>query len=281
MEVVSTIGELRTAVAQARRANKSIGLTPTMGALHRGHLSLVDASWAECDFTVATIFVNPTQFGAHEDLAKYPRPLEDDLAKLREHNVDLVFTPSESEMYDPEHGTLVDVGPIALRLEGAFRPTHFRGVATIVLKLFNLIPADRGYFGQKDYQQTLLIKRMVADLNVPIEIRVCPTVRDADGLALSSRNAFLSPDQRRQALAISRSLREAKALVAEGERNSENILMKMRAILGDAGVTEIDYVALTDPTTLENSPILAGPTLAAIAVRVGATRLIDNELILV
>jgi pantoate--beta-alanine ligase len=279
MEAVSTINEVRTAVAKARRANKSVGLVPTMGALHEGHLSLIDASRAECDFTVATIFVNPTQFGAHEDLSKYPRPLEADLQKLRQRGTDLVFTPAEGEIYTADHGTFVDTGAIAGMLEGAFRPTHFRGVATIVLKLLNLIPADRTYFGQKDFQQTLVIKRMVADLNVPVEIRVCPTVREPDGLAMSSRNAYLSPNERHQALAISRSLREARTLVEMGERSAATLLVKMRSILSDAGIEQIDYVVLADPKTLDNISKITGLTLAAIAARVGSTRLIDNELL--
>jgi pantoate--beta-alanine ligase len=279
MEVASTIGELRSAVAAARRANKSIGLVPTMGALHEGHLSLVDASRAECEFTVVTIFVNPMQFGANEDLSKYPRPLDDDLAKLRQRNADLVFTPTDDEMYRSTHGTFVDVGAIARPLEGAFRPTHFRGVAAIVLKLFNLVSADRAYFGQKDFQQKLVIERMVADLNVPIEIRVCPTVRQADGLALSSRNANLSSDDRGRAAALSRSLREAKRLVEQGERSAATVLVTMRSILAESGITQIDYAVLADPNTLENVSTITGPTLVAIAARLGSTRLIDNELI--
>jgi pantoate--beta-alanine ligase len=279
MEVASTIDELREFVAHARREKKSLGLVPTMGALHAGHLSLVDASRVECDLTAVTIFVNPTQFGPHEDLSAYPRPLASDLAKLRDRDVDIVFAPSESEMYSADHTTFVDVGPIAQVLEGAFRPTHFRGVATIVLKLFHLIPGDRAYFGQKDFQQTLVVKRMVADLNLPIEIRVCATVRESDGLALSSRNAYLSADQRLQALAISRSLHEASQMVAAGERTAASVLVKMRSVLAEAKISLVDYVALVDPETLENRSLLVGPTLAAVAARVGSTRLIDNELL--
>ena len=279
MEVVSTVNELQVAIAAMRRSGKSLGLVPTMGALHEGHLSLVDASRRDCDVTVVTIFVNPTQFGAEEDLSKYPRPLASDLEKLRLRQVDLVFTPSRAEMYPPEHGTFVDVGAIALPLEGAFRPTHFRGVATIVLKLFNLIQADRAYFGQKDFQQSLVIKRMVADLNVPIEVRVCPTVRAADGLAMSSRNSYLSPTERTRAIAIFASLNEAKQMVEQGERNAASVLARMRSTLMEAGVSEIDYAILAHLHTLQSVETINGPTLAAIAARVGTTRLIDNEIL--
>lgn len=280
MEVVSTIGELQSAIAAARRANKSVGLVPTMGALHEGHLSLARASRAECDFTVVTIFVNPTQFAPHEDLTKYPRPLEADLQKLKACGVDLVFAPAEKEIYRKRHATFVEVGAVAQQFEGAVRPTHFRGVATVVLKLFNLIPADRSYFGQKDFQQTLVIKQMVADLNVPIEIRVCPIVREPDGLAMSSRNAYLSPEEHHRALAISRSLREAKAMLARGEHSASTIVARMQSVLTEAGISEIDYVTLADPSTLAPVESVLAPTLALIAVRVGNTRLIDNELLI-
>lgn len=280
MKVVSTIAELRQLVGEVRRAGESIGLVPTMGALHEGHLSLVDASRRECDFTAATIFVNPMQFAAHEDLSKYPRPLEADLAKLRERGANLCFVPGEAEIYAPDHGTFVDVGAIARPLEGEFRPAHFRGVATIVLKLFNLIPADRAYFGQKDYQQSLVIRRMVADLNVPIEVRICPTVREADGLAMSSRNTYLSAQDRRRALGISRSLREARGLAEKGERNAADILIRIRDVLVESGISQIDYAVLVDPDTLENVSSLEGPALVAIAAHAGNTRLIDNEILL-
>jgi pantoate--beta-alanine ligase len=223
--------------------------------------------------------VNPTQFAAHEDLSKYPRPLEADLAKLRACGVDLVFAPAEKEIYRDGHATFVEVGAVAQQFEGAVRPTHFRGVATVVLKLFNMIPADRAYFGQKDFQQTLVIKQMVADLNVPIEIRVCPIVREPDGLAMSSRNAYLSKDEHRRALAISRSLQEAKAVLAQGERSASTIAARMQSVLTEAGISEIDYVVLADPNTLAPVESVLAPTVALIAVRVGSTRLIDNEIL--
>lgn len=280
MKVISSINELRQSLAEVRSQKCSIGLVPTMGALHEGHLSLVDASRGECDFTAVTIFVNPTQFAANEDLSKYPRPLAQDLDRLKSRGADLCFVPDDGEIYQHGHGTFVDVGAIARPLEGAFRPTHFRGVATIVLKLFHLVPADRAYFGQKDYQQTLVVKQMVADLNVPIEIRVCPTVREQDGLAMSSRNAYLSPDDRRRALGISRSLAEARRLVQAGEQNAATILLRIREILAESEINQIDYAVLADPDSLENVVTLTGPTVAAIAARVGKTRLIDNEILM-
>lgn len=250
-----------------------------MGALHEGHLSLIDASRSENNVTVATIFVNPTQFAAGEDLDKYPRPLETDLELLHRRGVDLVFTPTNAEMYSAHHTTFVDVGQVALPLEGLHRPSHFRGVATIVLKLFHLIPATRAYFGQKDYQQSAVIRQMVADLNVPIEIRVCPTVREPDGLAMSSRNAYLSPDDRKRATALSQALGEAQRLAAAGERNAATLQLAMREILARAGITQIDYAAVVDAQTLEDVSTITGNAIALIAARVGTTRLIDNALL--
>lgn len=259
MQVVATIAELHAALAAA--PPRTIGLVPTMGALHAGHLSLVDTAQAENDFTIATIFVNPTQFAPNEDLAKYPRPIDADLRQLAEHGVGLVFTPTEAEMYAAGHSTFVEVGQVAQPLEGAFRPTHFRGVATIVLKLFHLIPATRAYFGQKDYQQTMVIRRMVADLNVPIELRICPTVREPDGLAMSSRNAYLSTDERRQATTLWRALSAAKRAIAAGERDTATLERTMRDVLHDAGITEIDYATIVDAQTLEAVPTIAGNTV--------------------
>lgn len=250
-----------------------------MGALHRGHASLVEASSRECDFTIVTIFVNPTQFGPEEDLARYPRSLAADVALVGSLGADLVFAPDEATMYPPGYATFIEVGAVALPLEGQFRPGHFRGVATVVLKLFQLAPADVAYFGQKDYQQTLVVRQMVRDLNVPIEIRVCPIVREADGLALSSRNVYLSQRERADALTLVRSLRRASELVAGGERDSRRILDEMRSLYAPLPDATIDYLALVDPQTLSNVERVDGPTLAAVAVRIGATRLIDNLLI--
>ena len=277
--VVTTKAGLREAMVAARAGGGRIGLVPTMGALHAGHLSLVAAAVAECDFTVVTVFVNPTQFGPGEDYRRYPRTLDADLAALAPYGVDLVFAPPVDEMYAPGHAAVVDAGPVAVPLEGEHRPGHFTGVATVVLKLFNLAPADVAYFGQKDYQQTLVVRRMVEDLDVPIEIRLCPTVREEDGLALSSRNAYLSPAERRHAPAIWRSLALAEKMVAEGRRDVAEIIEQMRGVLLATGALAIDYVALVDPETLAPVAEVKSRTLAAVAATIGRTRLIDNHLI--
>lgn len=276
--LVSDADELRERIVVARAGGKTIGLVPTMGALHAGHTSLADAARRDCGFVVVTIFVNPTQFGPNEDFSRYPRTLEADSRLLAGHGVDLIYAPSTEAMYAPGHATYVVMEGPARVLEGEFRPGHFRGVATIVLKLFNLVQPDRAYFGRKDYQQALLIQQMVTDLNLPIQIEVCPIVREADGLALSSRNVYLSPDERRRALSISQSLRLAKQLVSEGVRDAAALIARMRSLL-EAADLNIDYVALADPRTLEPVQTVTGPTVAAIAARVGATRLIDNEML--
>ena len=250
-KVISSVPELRAAIASLRREGKRIGFVPTMGALHEGHLSLVRASKAECDATVVSIYVNPSQFGPNEDFSKYPRTLEADLELLASCGDELVFTPQNDDMYPPGFASWVEVGAVAEPLEGQFRPGHFRGVATVVLKLFNLVQPDAAYFGQKDYQQTAVIRRMVADLNVPIEIRVCPIVREPDGLAMSSRNRYLSPAARQRALVLWKSLQRAGELVAGGERDAEKILTEMQRIILSAEDARIDYVALVDPDTLQ------------------------------
>lgn len=250
-----------------------------MGALHEGHLSLLDAARAECDLAVVTIFVNPTQFAPGDDFRRYPRDMKRDLSLLAERGCDLVFAPSDDEMYRPGHATFVDVGPIGEVLEGEFRPTHFRGVATVVLKLFQLAPADRAYFGRKDYQQTLVVQQMVADLNVPIDVRVCPIVREPDGLAMSSRNAYLSADERRRALALSRSLTLAERLVDEGERDVATIRRAMLCEFESTGGVELQYLAFVADGTVTSVQSIAGPTTIAVAVVVGKTRLIDNTLV--
>jgi pantoate--beta-alanine ligase len=247
-----------------------------MGALHEGHLSLVDAARAECDLAVASIFVNPTQIGPKEDLSKYPRDLQRDLALLASRGCDLVFAPTVEEMYPDDYVTSVDVGALGRELEGAFRPDHFRGVATVVLKLFQIVPAEVAFFGRKDYQQTLVVRRMVTDLNVPTEIRVLPTVREPDGLAMSSRNAYLSADDRRRALALSQSLRLAEAFARDGERDVETIRSRMLAHLNAAGIHEVQYIAFVTDGTITTVRNIAGPTTVAIAAKVGTTRLIDN-----
>ncbi len=277
-QVVRTRDELRTALESLRTGGKSIGLVPTMGALHEGHLSLVDASRAEQDATVATIFVNPAQFGEGEDLEAYPRGFEADLQQLADRGVALVFAPAAAEMYRHGHDTYVEVGRVAEPLEGAARPIHFRGVATICLKLFQLVMPDAAYFGRKDYQQTLVVEQMVRDFDLPLEIRVCETVREADGLAMSSRNAYLTADERERALSLSRSLALAAEMVAQGERSAGVIEAAVRRQLENAYL-EIDYVALVRAGTVTPIDEIDGPAVLAIAVKVGKTRLLDNRVI--
>ena len=250
-------------------------------ALHEGHLSLVRAAKGECDFAVVSIFVNPIQFGPNEDLSKYPRTLDADLALLAGCGTDLVFAPSADEVYRAGHATWVEVGSVAEPLEGAFRPGHFRGVATVVLKLLNMVQPDAAYFGQKDYQQALVIRRMAADLDVPVAIRVCPIVREPDGLAMSSRNRYLSPAARRRALVLWKSLQLAGKLVEEGQRDAGTIATRMRELIETAEDARIDYVALVDPETLQSVETIAGRSLAALAVKIENTRLIDNCLLVV
>jgi pantoate--beta-alanine ligase len=274
--LVTTAADLRLLLAPHRRAGRRIGLVPTMGALHAGHLSLVRASKAECDVTVVWIYVNPSQFGPKEDLSKYPRTLQADLDKLAGCGADFVLAPADADVYRPGHATWVEVGGVAEPLEGQCRPGHFRGVATIVLKLFNMIQADVAYFGQKDYQQVQVIRRMVEDLNVPIEVRVCPIVREPDGLAMSSRNAYLSPAARRRALVLWQSLQRATALVAAGERSTVAIAQAIRGVILSAEDARIEYIALADPETLQSVETIVGPTVAALAVKIENTRLIDN-----
>ena len=276
--VLTTIVELRTALSPCRREGKRIGLVPTMGALHAGHLSLVRASKAECDVTVVSIYVNPSQFGPHEDLTKYPRTLQADLEKLAACGTEFVMAPGDAEVYRPGHATWVEVGAIAEPLEGRCRPGHFRGVATIVLKLLNMIQPDVAYFGQKDYQQAAVIRRLVADLDVAVAIRVCPIIREPDGLAMSSRNVYLSAAARQRATVLWQSLELAGQLVARGERDAAVIVRQMTERILAAGAT-IDYVALVDPDSLAAVGRISGPTLAVLAVKLDGTRLIDNAIL--
>lgn len=263
-------------VAELRRQGNKVGLVPTMGALHQGHLSLVEAAFEECDICVTTIFVNPSQFGPSEDLDKYPRTLDADLDALGSLGVQIAFVPEADAVYGPKHATWIEVGSVAEPLEGKCRPGHFRGVATIVLKLFNMAGANVAYFGQKDYQQAQVIRRMVEDLNVPVDIRVCPIVREPDGLAMSSRNAYLDADERQRAVSLSKSLRRAEELIAGGETNTRRIRSAVEEILLQDGKGDIEYVALADPETLEPVESISGEIVIALAVRIGKTRLIDN-----
>src|SRR5262245_20929963 len=248
MRVVETIKGFRAARAGL---DGSLGLVPTMGYLHQGHLELVRRARAENEHVAVSIFVNPTQFGPHEDLARYPRDLPRDLALLDAQGVDLVFAPSAAEMYPPYSATTVSIGGMDEVLEGRTRPGHFRGVATVVCKLFNIIGPQRAYFGQKDAQQTVVIRRMVADLNMPIAVVVCPTVREPDGLAMSSRNVYLSPAERQAAVSLSRALRAAEARYAGGERDGEVLRAAMRAILAAEPLATPEYVGIADLETLE------------------------------
>ena len=277
--VVSTEGPLREAVAAARRQGKSVGFVPTMGALHVGHVSLIDAARAADGFVVASIFVNPTQFGPKEDFSRYPRPLERDLEMCGRAGVDVVFTPDAATMYAPGFQTFVNVSELSSMLEGATRPGHFQGVATVVLKLFNLVQPDRAYFGQKDAQQVRVIQQMVRDLNVPVEVVVRPTVREPDGLALSSRNQYLDADQRREAVALNRALEKAEAAIRSGQRDPA-VIERMMAdrITATPGVI-LDYAVAADAETLKPVAPLRGTVLLALAAKFGATRLIDNRLV--
>jgi pantoate--beta-alanine ligase len=276
-QVVADRDVLSQIVQSARRQGRTIGLVPTMGALHEGHLSLVRRSVAQCDVTFVTIFVNPTQFGPNEDFTRYPRTLEADVQMLARERADVVYTPAAEQIYRRGFSTYVDPPEVAQPLEGRCRPGHFRGVATIVLKLFHLIPADVAYFGQKDYQQSQVIQTMVRDLDVPIRVEVCPTVREPDGLAMSSRNRYLNPAERQQALALSRSLVLAEQRVREGQRNAVALRREMRSVLESAGITRIDYVALVDPSHLTDVDEVQDDTMALVAAFVGGTRLIDNR----
>jgi pantoate--beta-alanine ligase len=278
-QVVTEGDALRHAVLAARQAGQTVGLVPTMGALHEGHLSLLGAARAECDLAVVTIFVNPTQFAPQEDFRHYPRDLDRDLALLGNRGCDLVFVPTDDEMYRPGHATFVDVGAIGLVLEGEFRTTHFRGVATVVMKLYQLAPADRAYFGRKDYQQALVVRQMVADLNVPINVRVCPTLREQDGLAMSSRNAYLTAEERQRAQVLYRSLRLAEKLAADGERDVAVIRQQMLREIERSGGVGVQYVAFVADGTVTPVETITGPTTVAIAAVVGKTRLIDNTLL--
>jgi len=274
---------MRGIVWQAQQQGSRVGFVPTMGALHAGHLSLIQAAREECDFVVASMFVNPTQFGPDEDFKKYPRNPEIDLKLCAQAGVDVVFQPAVATIYPAGYTTFVDVTGLADVLEGKFRPGHFRGVATVVLKLFNIVPADCAYFGQKDYQQQTIIRRMCAELNLPIEIRVCPTVREADGLALSSRNVYLNAEERHSALALMRSLHLARErireLITNGRQDLTTVRQEMFDLLSKTPRVRAEYATLIHPETLEEVTDVMPRLVAVVAARVGTTRLIDNLII--
>ncbi|HQV93604.1 MAG TPA: pantoate--beta-alanine ligase [Anaerolineales bacterium] len=275
MRTVSTLDELRKTRLSL---DGTVGLVPTMGFLHDGHLSLIRRARDECDHVIVSIFVNPTQFGPKEDLAKYPRDLERDF-RLIEPHTDLVWTPSAESMYPTGYQTYVDVEAMTHPLEGAMRPGHFKGVTTVVAKLFNAVQPHKAYFGQKDAQQVAVIRRMTLDLNFPIEIVICPTRREADGLAMSSRNVYLDAEQRKAATVLFRSLSAAKELFEKGERDAEKVRGKMKDVLASEPLAEPQYVSCADYDTLEELNVVKGKTLLSMAVFIGKTRLIDNFVI--
>jgi len=273
MKVIETIDEIR----QLRlKLAEPVGLVPTMGYLHEGHLALVRQARIENSSVVVSIFVNPTQFGPREDFKQYPRDPQRDLALLEKEKTDIVFMPSQAEMYPPQFSSWVEAGKLAERLEGASRPGHFRGVATVVAKLFNIVQPTRAYFGQKDAQQAAVVKRMVADLNMNLEIVTVPTVREPDGLAMSSRNTYLNAEERQAALVLYRALSLAQQLYSQGGRNAQRLRQEMTALIQKEPLANIDYVSVAHPETMEELDKVSPPALVSLAVKIGKTRLIDN-----
>jgi len=270
---------MRAASGAARRAGKRLGFIPTMGALHEGHLSLVRAARSSCDALAASIFVNPTQFAPNEDLEKYPRSFERDRELLGREGVELLFAPSVEEMYPAGAVTWVTVEGLSDKLDGRSRPGHFRGVATVVAKLFHIVEPDAAFFGQKDAAQVAVIRRMVRDLNLPLEIVVCPIVRESDGLAMSSRNAYLDADQRKRALALHRSLTRVQRMADGGQRKTCELVAAGRAEFAGESSVRLDYLEIVDPDTLDPVDSISGGALVAVAAFVGSTRLIDNILL--
>ena len=273
-----TIEEVRRAVGAARREGRVVGLVPTLGALHAGHFSLIERAREECGLVVVSIFVNPTQFGPDEDFERYPRPFEKDVAGCEGHGVDVVFAPEAAEMYPEGFCTEVQVKGLGSVLEGEFRPAHFAGVCTVVLKLLQIVQPEVAYFGEKDYQQLVILEQMVRDLNVPVRIVGCATVREQDGMALSSRNAYLSAEERARGLAIAHGLRAAEAAWKSGERRAETLCALVRQELQGAEL-EIDYVAAAEPETLKPVEGACGKCVLLVAGRAGRTRLLDNVIL--
>ena len=279
IQPITTVADLLILTEGFKSEQQTIGVVPTMGALHEGHLSLVRESLANSDQTIVTIFVNPSQFAPTEDLSHYPRPLNEDLKQLEALGVQHVLVPADGQIYPSGFSTAIDPPDVAKKLEGEFRPTHFSGVATVVLKLLNMTQADIAFFGQKDFQQVSVIQTMVADLNVNVEIRVCPIVRESDGLALSSRNIYLSDEERTIALSLSKTLAHVERMIREGQTDGYEIVTEMRQMLIDGGVTSVDYAVIADPQTLNTAESISLPAVALIAAHVGKTRLIDNRII--
>jgi len=277
MELIKDICMMQNRCREEKLKGRKIGFVPTMGALHKGHLALIQKAREDCDFVVVSIFVNPTQFGAGEDFERYPRDLSKDLRLCEEEGVDVVFAPSVQDMYPEDFSTWVEVkGRLTETLEGSFRPGHFRGVTTVVAKLFNIVSPDVSYFGRKDYQQALIVKKMVRELNIATQIVLLPTVREEDGLASSSRNKYLSDEERKKARVLYRSLLRAKTEIEDGEDNPSRIISSMEDLIREEGPLRIDYIAIVDPDTLEPVERIEGKVLVALAAWVGKTRLIDN-----
>ncbi|MCR5082344.1 MAG: pantoate--beta-alanine ligase [Parasporobacterium sp.] len=279
MKVVHTIKEVRQEVENWRKEGKSVGFVPTMGYLHEGHQSLIANSVKDNDKTVVSVFVNPMQFGVGEDLESYPRDLEKDTKLCEETGADLIFNPEPEEMYAKGFCSFVDMNGLTKELCGKSRPIHFRGVCTVVSKLFNIVRPDKAYFGQKDAQQLAVIKRMVADLNIAVEVIGCPIIREEDGLAKSSRNTYLSAEERKAALILSKSIFAGKKMVEEGMRDSKELIKAMSDIINTEKLAKIDYVDVVDFETIEKCDKIQGETLVAIAVYIGKTRLIDNFIV--
>jgi pantoate--beta-alanine ligase len=280
VELIATVRDIGATLAQHRAAGKSIGLVPTMGAFHDGHLALMRRSRERDDMVVVSLFVNPTQFGPAEDYQQYPRDVDRDSCMAADVGVDVLFAPSVDEMYPPGDSTFVEVtGELTARLCGAYRPGHFRGVTTVVAKLFNIVEPDRAYFGEKDYQQLLVVRRMARDLGFPLEVVSVPTVREPDGVAMSSRNAQLGPQERDAATILYRSLCKARELAAAGVRDGEAILRAVREVITREPLVKLQYAEISDPETLAPVERVAGPALLALAAYVGGVRLIDNVII--
>ncbi len=277
MQIIKKIEEMKNYRQRAKSKRKSIGFVPTLGYLHQGHLSLIEKARKECDEVVVSIFVNPLQFGPREDYEHYPRDLSRDVKICQKEGVDVIFVPSSEEMYPQEHSTFIQIqGNLTRVLEGKFRPEHFEGVTAVLIKLFNIVYPDLSFFGEKDYQQALIVKKMVKDLNLDTKIVLLPTVREKDGLALSSRNSYLTPEQRKAAPILYKSLIKAKKIIKEGEKDPERIISLIKDLIAKESLAKIDYVALVDPVTLGLISQIEGDVLVVLAVKIGKVRLIDN-----
>ncbi len=279
MQVIRSITELKEKIRQVKQWGQTIGLVPTMGYLHEGHLSLVKGARDDCDFVVVSIYVNPIQFGVGEDFEEYPRDLTRDARLCEEENVDIIFSPSDSDMYPKGYATFVDVEILTEGLCGRNRPGHFRGVTTVVTKLFNLVEPDKAYFGQKDAQQALVLRKMSEDLNMNLELVIMPTVREPDGLAMSTRNHYLSEKEREAGLALYRSLTRAEELIEQGLRKSQEVISAVEQLINQEPLVEIEYVEIVDTKEMERLEELRGEILIALAVKIGKTRLIDNVIV--